>query len=229
MTFDSSTVVRQLQTLERQIADAAHHHDALRAATSRGDRHATRYTSERAERHLRAMASTAAHLKADVVPADGLGPAVESLSELALRASRLVVLTELDTLRALVHALPDLAVPHPVTWGRFYGIEDLTVCVHAALDEAAASWRALRGRAQVERRAYRDGLHTAHAAMRRLGTASEFARFLWDGRSRTDWPSLQATCSRMSIALTHRIDVDPDRPRVGSTSSTKDRPRERAS
>ena len=221
MTFDSSTLVRQLQALERQIADAAHYHDALRAATASGDWHAARYATERAARHLHTMAITTGHLKADVVAEDGLGPALESLSELALRAARLVVLTELDTLRAIVHAPSAVAAIRPIEWGRFGGIGDLTTGVRSALEQGTASWCAVRGRAYVERRAYRAALHAAHAAMRQLGTASEFGRFLWEGRRRTNWPALQATCTRMSIALTHRIDVEPDRPLVAYESAGK--------
>ena len=229
MTSDSIALVRHLQTLERQIVEAAHHHDALRAATAGSDRGAVQCAGWQAERHLRAMAITTARLKAHVVPADGLGPALESLSELALRAARLVVLSELDTLRALVHEGAPAAVHGPVAWGRFYGVEDLAACVRAALDRITASWWAHRGCAQSDRRAYRASLHEAHAAMRQLGTASEFARFLWEGRSRADWPALQATCSRMSTALTQRIDIAPDQPLVACASPAGDGATERAS
>lgn len=229
MTSDSTIVVRYLQTLEHQIAEAAHHHDALRAATARGHRDEAQQAGRQAERHLRAMAITTAHLRARVVTADGLGPALESLSELALRSARLVVLTELDTLGALVPESAEVAGREPVAWGCFHGIDDLTACVHAALDRITASWWAHRGCAQSDRRAYRAALHAAHAAMRQLGTASEFGRFLWEGRSRSDWPSLQATCTRMSIALTHRIDVEPEQPLVACASSVVDRAAERAS
>jgi hypothetical protein len=90
MTFDSPIVVRQLQTLERQLAEVASHREALRAAWARADRQGARHACALAERHVRAMAITTGHLKARVVPADDLGAALESLSELALRASRLV-------------------------------------------------------------------------------------------------------------------------------------------
>jgi hypothetical protein len=113
--------------------------------------------------------------------------------------------------------------------GRFWGIEDLTVCVRAELDRITAPWLALRGQGHRERLAYRAALHGAHGAMRRLGTASEFARFLWEGRSRRDWPPLLALCARTSIALTCRIDVEPDRPLVLYTPRPEDRGAEWAS
>src|SRR4051794_7959104 len=175
------------------------------------------------------MAIATAQLKARVVSADDLGAALESLSELALRAARLVVFAELATLRALVDTLPEVAPPRRLSWGRFWGIDDLTVCVRAELDQITASWRALRSQADSERPAYRAALHAAHASMRALGTASEFARFLWEGRSRTDWPPLQTTCDHMSIALTLRIDVEPDRPLLVYVTQPEDRATEQAS
>lgn len=229
MTFDSPTVVRQLQTLERQLAEVARHRDALRAAWARADRQAARHATALAERHVRAMATTTAQLKARVVSADDLGVALESLSELALRAVRLVVFAELGTLRALVHTFPEVAPARPLSWGRFWGIGDPTVGVRAELDQITASWRAFRSQADSERPAYRAALHAAHASMRALGTASEFARFLWEGRSRTDWPPLQSACAHMSIALTLRIDVEPDRPLLVYGTQPGDRATEQAS
>lgn len=229
MTFNSPIVVRQLQVLERQLADVPQHHEALRAAWARCDLQGARHATAQAERHVRAMAATTGQLKAHVVPFDDLGDALESLSELALRAARRVVLAELDALRALVHTPPDVAPARRPSWGRFWGIEDLSVCVRAELDRIAAPWLALRGRAHSERSAYRAALHRAHGAMRQLGTASELARFLWEGRNRGDWAPLQAVCARMSIALTCRIDVEPDRPLVVYTPPPEDRAAEWAS
>src|SRR5436190_17657255 len=134
MTFNSPIVVRQLQTLERQLAEVPRCHNALRAAWTRCDPQGARRATVQAEHHVRAMAITTRQLKARVVPFDDLGDALESLSELALRAARRVVLAELDTLRALVHRQAERATAAPPSWGRFWGIEDLSVCVRAELD-----------------------------------------------------------------------------------------------
>ncbi len=214
MTFNSPIVVRQLQTLERQLAEVPRRHEALRTAWARCDPQGARRATVQAEHHVRAMAITTQQLKARVVPFDDLGDALESLSELALRATRRVVIAELDTLRALVQTRPKVAMTRPPSWGRFRGIEDLTVCVRAELDRITEPWLALRGRARSERPAYRVALHRAHGALRRLGTASEFGRFLWEGRRRTDWPALCALCIRISAVLTLRLDVAPDLPLV---------------
>lgn len=95
--------------------------------------------------------------------------------------------------------------------------------MRAELDRITAPWLALRGRAHSERPAYRVALLGAHGALRRLGTASELARFLWEGRSRRDWLPWLTSCSRMSIALTRRIDVEPDQPLVVYTPRPEDR------
>lgn len=78
------------------------------------------------------------------------------------------------------------------------------------MSRIADHWRAHRGRARAERPAYRAALLAAHKAMRKLGTASEFGRFLWEGRQQTEWPALRALCTRISAALTFRLDVEPE-------------------
>lgn len=226
MTFDSLSILRHLQAMEHHLAEVPRHVRALRTACTGGGRQAALRAAAQAERHVRAMAITAEHLKAHVVLADGLGAALESLSELALRAARLVVLAELDTLRKLVR---DQRPSRPLSWGRFWGIEDLTICVHAELGQITDRWRAHRGRARTERPAYRAALQAAHAAMCELGTASEFARFLWEGRRRTDWPALRALCTRISAALTLRLDVESDLPLVVYRPPGAERATERAS
>jgi hypothetical protein len=165
------------------------------------------------------MAITTAQLRAYVVPADGLGTALESLSELVLRAARIVALVELTTLPGVVDAACDGALSRRLSWGRFRGLAELTACVRAELDRILEPCPALRGRAQSDRPAYRTALREAHAARYRLATASEFARFLWEGRSRADWPPLQALCKRISIALTVRIDIAPEDPLVAYPSA----------
>jgi hypothetical protein len=117
MTFNSPIVVRQLQTLERQLADAARRHEVRRTAWARCDPQGAHRATVQAEHHVRAMAITTRQLKARVVPFDDLGDALESLSELALRAARRVVLAELDTLRALVHTQANVTPDRAPPWG----------------------------------------------------------------------------------------------------------------
>jgi len=210
MPLDSGSIVLHLQTLECQLAKVPRHAEALSVAWARPDPgHVLRATAL-AEHHIRTMALTAGRLKAQVVAADDLGGKVESLSELGLRAARMVVLAELQTLRELACSLPGDSPSPGLPWGRFGGIDNLTLCVHAELNSITDAWRVGLSRARSDRPAFRAELRAAYALMRKLGTASEFARFLWEGRHRADWPALQTLCARISLALTIRLDVDPE-------------------
>lgn len=188
-----------------------------------------------AEHRVRAIALITARIKAQVVPADGLGAAPESLSELVLRAVRMIVLTELDTLREVIFSRHLRAGRSPrkdrtraVSWGGFWGIEDLTACVRHELHQITDLWSAYRSMAGSDRAAYRAALREAHALLHELGTASEFARFLRTSQTRPNRPSLQATSARLEAALTIRIDVDPDRPLIITTRPLHLRAVERA-
>jgi hypothetical protein len=227
--FDSRSVLLDLQTLECQLAKVPRHLEALHLAWARPDPGGVLRATALAECHIRTMALTAGRLKAQVVAADDLGETVESLSELGLRAARMVVLAELPTLRELACPVPGHGPSPGLSWGRFRGIDDLTVCVHDELNSITTEWRTGRSRARSDRPAFRAGLRAAYALMRKLGTASEFARFLWDGRHRADWPALQALCGRASLALTMRLDVEPEMPLMIHVKPAKDRAAERAS
>src|SRR5262245_16878129 len=152
MTFDSLSILSHLQALERQLAETPRLDQALRMARAHSDRQAVQRAAAQAERHVRAMAITAGQLKADVLPAVDLGAALESRSELGLRAARIVVLAELDTLRELVREHESSRL---LPWGRFRGIEDLTACVRAELDQIAHHWRSNHDRSRIERPTHR--------------------------------------------------------------------------
>jgi hypothetical protein len=155
------------------------------------------------------MVITTGRIKAQVVPADGLGIALESVSELGLRAARRVVLAELDTLREVTSNRCEHGRSRAPSWAPFDGIEDLTAYACGALDGITGQWCGYRDLAAVDRDEYRAALGEAHAAMRQL-SASKFAHFLYKGQLRT--PALEAACGRMRAALRIRIDVDPDLP-----------------
>src|ERR1700704_5498519 len=99
MTFSSPSLIQHLQELAQQITAAPQHVEALYAAF-RGQNVAHAFATHlEADRHMCAMVATVDHIKAQVVPDDGLGAVVESISELVQRAQRRIVLAELDTLR----------------------------------------------------------------------------------------------------------------------------------
>jgi hypothetical protein len=212
MAFDTPSLLRRLHELEREVAESTRQWNSLQTARRDDDRATAMRAADDAERHVRAMAVTTQRIKAQVVPADGMGDTLQSLSELVLRAVRMVVLAELDTLHRIVADPPAEARSRALCWGRYQGVEDMTVCVRAELEQITDQWRSYRGTAAIERDAYRCALRQAHAATRALATISDFARFLDRGLTRSDWPGLQATCARILVALNVSIDVDPNAP-----------------
>jgi hypothetical protein len=214
MTLNSPFLIRRLQELEQQIAEVPSHMGPLREAWERQDRPALLCANIDAERHIRAMAITTGHIKAQVVPADGLGDVLESLSELVLRAVRMVLLAELSALRDVVSEPSARGRSSALFQGRFRSIDELTSSLDDELIRITNQLRAYRDVQDTERAAYRNALQTAHASMRELHSGSEAARFLRAGLTRTDWPTLQEVCARMLAALAIRIDVDPDLPLV---------------
>lgn len=212
MAFDTSDMLRRLHELQRHTARVLRHGDMVEAASYGADQDQAVRAAVDANCHARAMLVATQHIKAQVVPFDGLGNTLESLSELVLRAVRMVMIAELVSLRAIVAEPPDEAHWHALYWGRFWGVDDMTVSLHADLEQITAEWLSYRGMAEIDREAYRGAHRRAHAAIRELGTGSEFAQFVDRGLTRADWPQLQATCARIRVALAVAIDVESHDP-----------------
>jgi hypothetical protein len=213
MTLSSTSLIRDLQQLAQQITAVPQHADAVHAAfQSQNVAHAF-VTHLDADRHVCAVAATVGDIKAQVVPQDGLGAVVESISELALRAQRRIVLAELDVLRDIAGEPSTRSRLTTLASSPFKQLEDWISYVGHEVNGIAQWWMDYRG-APDTRAEYRAALRRAHAAMRHLGERSKATPFLLDAIVRTDWPALQAPCSRISVALTIAIDVDPDMPVV---------------
>jgi hypothetical protein len=213
MTFSSLSLIRHLQDLAQQIAVAPQHAEALHAAFQGHSIAQAFVTHLEANRHVCAMAATVGRIKLEVVPSDGLGATVESISELVLRAQRRIVLAELAALGGLVGDRSTRNRWTALVFSPFEQLEDWISFVGHEVNGSAQAWIDYRGHAD-ERAAYRAALRTAHAAMRRLAECSKATPFLLDAIVRTDCPAIQAPCSRISVALTIPIDVDPDMPVV---------------
>lgn len=199
MIFDTAPLLRDLEQLERQLAELPNHLRALSAAMDRQDAADTLCTNLDVERHLRAMGRTADQLTAHVVGFDGMDAAPTSLSELVLRAIRLAVLAELDSLREV--ALP----PTSNLWAHvLVTIDDL----RDAIATATATWSAHRG----DRAAYRAALRAAHVGRRRLVEPTGPGRFLVEAQARDDLPELREVSTRLVRLLGLRLDVDADAP-----------------
>jgi hypothetical protein len=217
MTLNSSSLIQRLQELQQQIADATLCGASLQEAQHRQDRQAFLYASIDAERHVDRMAVTTGDIKAQVVPADDLGHEPESLSELVLRAVRIVLLAELSALRDAVSERSARDRSRALFQGPFRSIDELTSSMRDELIRITDRWRAYRGMQRVDLVSYRAALRAAHASMRELDIGSEVAHFLRAGLTCTDWPALQKVCARMVAAsMAIRIDVDPVLPLVCS-------------
>lgn len=212
MTLNCPFLIQRLQELQQNIADAPRCVESLSKALATQEIGAVLRARVDAERHLRDLETIAGHIKAQVVPADDLGEALESLSELALRAVRMVLLAELTTLRKVVSEPAARGRSRALFQGPFRSVDDLARYLCDELLRITDQWRVYRGVRGVDRATYRAALRAAHASMRELGTGSEVSRFLREGLTRTDWPELHGVCARMFAALMIRIDIDPDLP-----------------
>lgn len=169
----------------------------------------------RALRHLqRLIAGLESHsaitdrLQAHVVASDGLGGSSRLLPELelVLRAKRLIVLSEIETLRRLTERGRNQPPP---SWEPFAGIEDLSFYTQDTLRRITNGWITYRDSANVSRASYRNAMHDALAEMRTLGHLSELAAFLRLVATLPRRKAFRAACARISATLT---DVDPDIP-----------------
>lgn len=211
MTFDSFYVLAQLQDLERHLAATPRQIESLRIAYLREDRPEILCNLVDSERLLSALAATTVRLHARIIATDGLGASLEFLPELALRAVRMVLLTELAALRDVVGS-PASRRGQAQSRGRFRTVHDLMAFVHEELDRITRMWSGRRDRPWVDRRAFRAALCAAARAMQQLGRVPDLADFLREGILRDDWPELAAICTRIRAALDISIAVQPDRP-----------------
>jgi hypothetical protein len=210
MTFDSISVIERLQDLERQIAGTPRYVDSLQRAFAQGDRADILYNLVHSERHLRAMATTTACIRDQVIEMDGLGGMVGSLAELVLRAVRMVLLSELEALSDLMRGAVRRGRSTRLFGGRFPTVDDLASFVRAELDRITRMWN--RDRPWIDRGAFRAALRDAAQAIRHLGEVPELSCFLRDGAVRGDCPALLRACRRLRAALDIRIAAEPDQP-----------------
>jgi uncharacterized membrane protein len=212
MHCNSSALIQQLQQFEQQIADVPRYQAALHQAVAEHNLGAFACAKLSTEHHFFALAVTTGQLRVQVVPADGLGDALDSLSELVLRAVRMVLLADSLVLRDVLGSLTarhrsSTLLPEP-----YRTVDDLISGLHEELDRITGRWKAYHDVPGVDRTAYRAALRTAHASMRELASDSRAARFLQAGLRRTEWPELQDVCGRMEAALALQIDIEPDTP-----------------
>jgi hypothetical protein len=203
------SLTRNLQELAAQIAEAPGIHTALRTAMGQPDIGCLVKAKMDGHRHIQAMALTTQRLRIGVVGVDGLGSSLESLSELVLRAVRLVVISELTVLRDLRHGPHVLERQRLDVEARIGNVDAVADRLRDELDRITRLWCGYRGTPSPDRAAYRQALRAAHRAMRALVNDREISQFINAATSCT-WPAFREASMRIWNALMVRIDAEPD-------------------
>lgn len=198
-----------LQNLQWQIPSLRAHAAELMIAVDGGNLESAVHATENTRRLLDAIALSADILRRIVIPEDGLGGSCGSLGELALRATRLLMIDQIPRLR---EALSHVGSRRPPVDAR----GDMVAFIQAELLRITAIWvpyRASFGEqtcANGQRALYRAAIREAQQAFRALGVHQEFSSFLASGAARTDLPSLARHCRRIQALIGIYIDAEPD-------------------
>jgi hypothetical protein len=163
------------------------------------------------------IVATTTPLQRCIVPADGLGATVESLTELVVRARRMVTIAQVDVLRDVIRG--SNAAERAQGWfiGRFRHVDHLADYFTNEFYRIHSMWTQYR---QDDRRAasmsdedrltlYRTALRVAQRAMHDLPREPSLAHLLEKGTAAHHWPQVQAACTQISIALTIQINMEP--------------------
>jgi hypothetical protein len=199
-------VLCDLQKLERQIGALEQARTALTNATAIGDVVTAMRATRAAEDGLATIAAITTRTFLQVVPADGHDDTVGSLSELALRAARMVVLAAASDLRAMLRGPAGPC-------GRFQHVDAVILHLVAEIDQLPAMWKPYRDDGRGASRAmYRSALRGAREAMNKLTADPDLTCFLHEVTSRTDRLDVRLAGQRLSAALSVHIDAEPDSP-----------------
>jgi hypothetical protein len=203
-------VLRELRVLEQQTSNLRHAGAMVTRASALGDVHIAARATRDAQSALVALALATTTIRQQVVPADGLGDALDSLAELALRATRMVVLASVFDLRELLHGSAVSGPTHRLLLGGFQKIAPL---LHEELERILDVWMPYRKDAVTGNRVlYRTAVRAAQQAVSKLAADPELARFRALAAARTDWPAVPLATMRLAAALAVRIDAEPNNP-----------------
>lgn len=205
----SEQAFEALQNLQWQIPSLRAHAAELMIAVDGGDLEGAVHATENTRRLLDAAALSADILRRIVIPEDGLGGSCGSLGELALRATRLLMIDQIPRLRdALSSAGARRSPVDPCG--------DVIAFIQAELLRITAIWipyRASFGKKTSpngQRVLYRAAIREAQQAVRALGVHREFSSFLASAAARTDLPPLSRNCRRIQALIGLHIDAEPD-------------------
>jgi hypothetical protein len=216
---ESLSVLNMLRDLEQQVEVYRRH--AAHVASSLGGGHfaAAREAADALRQALDAIMATTSALQGYIVPLDGLGATVESLTELAIRARRMVVVAQTDVLREVLRG--PVAAERSQGWfiGRFRHVDHVADFFTNEFYRINCLWiqyrrddqRAAAMESEDRVTLYQTALRVAQQAMRGLGNDPALAQFLRKGTAADSWPEVQAACMQIAAALTIQIDMEPSR------------------
>jgi hypothetical protein len=223
MTSESLSVLDMLRGLEQQVGEYHRHAVQIAAAISGGHLVLAREAADALLRVLDAIVQMTTKLQPCVVPVDGLGEAMESLTELAIRARRMVITGHVDVLRDVLRGSAADGRARGWFGGRFRHIDHVSDFLANEFYRINCLWMQYRG---DDRRAarmaitdrvtlYKTALCVAQQAMQELGADPALAHLLKKGTAASDWPEVQNACAQITAALAIQIDMEPSRPRGG--------------
>jgi hypothetical protein len=219
MRFQSSVVMEVLQRLEREFGAPRGHVAQVAADLSGGRIKPARDAADQLLRSLDLVVAMTTRLHANVIPIDELGATNESTGELALRARRMVILTQLGQLRDVLREPAAEQRARPWFVGQFASIHDVATFFHDELHKINGIWTRYRanhpdaaGMSKADRATlYRVAVRVAQRALHELQDQPDVAYFLRVGLAADDWADVHTPLSEIAAALAVQIDVESGR------------------
>jgi len=218
MKFQSGVVLETLQGLEQQLAAHRSHLAQMASSLSGGLYAAALEAADKLRDALGLVVAMYQRLHANVVPADDLGE-VESIDELALRARRMVIVTQLSRLRDVL--ADPAAEDRAYGWfvGRFEGIDDVTAYFDEQFSKINGIWMQYRhshalgtGMSTNDRvTLYHAAVRVAQQALADLKDDPDLAYFRRAGIAMTNWPEVHTAFREIDAALAVQIDMESGR------------------
>jgi len=223
MICDTKRVLALLRELEHDTVEVRHGLESLPPAIASGRMASTAYALTMSsltdgQRALEAARTCTELLHDQLVPADGLGELGPHVTELGIRATRLVVLTHLDLVRA---SLGDLGEPHvarstPIASSIDRAFDHFARAMEEEFERLTYTWTLLRG-LQSERATSCEAqgivdatCRAMYRSMKALRLDLEIADFLHIGTNHAELPVLQEACLQITAILD--IELDPADP-----------------
>jgi len=219
MRFQTENVMQSLEHMAHGLADLDRHARMLATATAEGNLVASISATEGSRRALGTIVAITVTLQQQVVSTDNLGKTLSSVGELVLRASQVVLLSQVNRLEEATQDLQARAEvpPHVSAWAQH--LADAAEFVRSELIRINAIWTPHRRGVLY---ASPDGggiLHritvrAAQYALEDLAHDPRLAKVLQEGAMRVEWPAISQTCQQiiafLRIVKTIYVDVESE-------------------